>query len=42
MANKIANQEYKVITVTPTIVPGSPPAFGAGDVFFAPVEIPML
>ena len=40
MANKIANQEYKVITVTPTIVPGSPTAFGAGDVFFAPVEIP--
>ena len=29
-----------VITVTPTLVPGSPTAFGAGDVFFAPTEIP--
>tara|TARA_Y100000310_G_scaffold216025_1_gene216990 strand:- start:334 stop:849 length:516 start_codon:yes stop_codon:yes gene_type:complete len=40
MANKIANQEYKVITVTPTLVVGSPTAFTAGDVFFAPTEIP--
>ena len=32
--------DFEVITVTPVIVPGSPTAFGAGDVFFAPKEIP--
>ena len=40
MANKIANQEYKVITVTPSLTIGSPTAFGAADVFFNATEIP--
>ena len=40
MSGPLISISKRVITVTPTIVPGSPTAFGAADVFFAPTEIP--
>jgi len=38
--NKLSNQEFVVLTLTPTLVPGSPTAHTADDMLFASTELP--
>ena len=38
--NKLSNQEFVVLTLNPTLVPGSPTAHSANDMLFASTELP--